>query len=248
MASYTPTVPTVPGFPSRGGGGNLPPAFADGDGGGADWGMPDFRTRLRRARLGLAVALTPVIMLFVSFTSAYIVRQGLPTLDPNTNTMVRDWQPVPLPTLLFLINTGVLLLGSVSIERARRQLAREAALAPADSIPGVSLGRERRFPWLALTVALGFCFLAGQWLAWRTLADRGFFVATAPSSSFVYLLTAVHAVHLLGGILALLAAGAATLLRKSLESRRIVVDVTAWYWHFMALLWIYILALLEFAH
>ena len=99
-----------------------------------------------------------------------------------------------------------------------------------------------------MTIALGFCFLAGQWMVWRTLADRGFFVATAPSSSFVYLLTAGHAVHLMGGILALLVAGAASLLHRSLESRRIVVDVTAWYWHFMALLWIYILALLEFAH
>ena len=73
-------------------------------------------------------------------------------------------------------------------------------------------------------------------------------MATAPSSSFVYLLTGGHAVHLLGGILAMLAAGAASVLHRSLESRRIVVDVAAWYWHFMALLWIYILALLEFAH
>jgi cytochrome c oxidase subunit III len=247
MASYTPTIPASTPFTSRGNGGNLPPIAGCDDDFRNDPASPDFRTRLRRARLGLAVALTPIIMLFVSFTSAYIVRQGLPTLDPNTNSMVRDWQPVPLPTLLFLINTCVLLFGSVSIERARRQLAREAALVPAN-IPGVSLGTERKFPWLALTIALGFCFLAGQWMAWRTLADRGFFVATAPSSSFVYLLTAGHAVHLIGGILALLAAGAASLLHRSLESRRIVVDVTAWYWHFMALLWIYILALLEFAH
>jgi cytochrome c oxidase subunit 3 len=248
MASYTPTIPSSPPFTSRGKGGNPPPTAGGEDDFRHGPSSPDFRTRLRRARLGLAVALTPVIMLFVSFTSAYIVRQGLPTLDPNTNSMVRDWLPVPLPTFLFLINTCVLLFGSATIELARRQLAREAALAPASGIPGVSLGTERKFPWLALTIALGFCFLAGQWMVWRTLADRGFFVATAPSSSFVYLLTAGHAVHLMGGILALLVAGAASLLHRSLESRRIVVDVTAWYWHFMALLWIYILTLLEFAH
>jgi len=187
-------------------------------------------------------------MLFVAFTSAYIVRQGMPTFDPNTNTVVHDWIAVPLPTLLFLVNTCVLLLSSVTIECARRQLARQVALEPVQSIPGVSLGKERKLPWLAVTIVLGLCFLTGQGLAWRDLTARGFYVATNPSSSFVYLLTGGHAVHLLGGILALLAAGAAVVLDRPLASRRIVVDTTAWYWHFMALLWIYILALLEFAH
>src|SRR5229473_2154715 len=102
--------------------------------GGEDTRMaaPDYGTRLRRARLGLLVALTPVLMLFVSFSSAYVVRQGLPTLDPRTNTLVRDWIPVTLPKLL-LINTGVLILSSVGMELARRQIKREAALtlAPA---------------------------------------------------------------------------------------------------------------------
>ncbi len=187
------------------------------------------------------------MMLFVAFTSAYIVRQGLPTFDPHTNTVVHDWIPVPLPTLLFLINTCVLLLSSVTIECARRQLARQVALEPVHSIPGVFPVRETKFPWLAVTIVLGLCFLSGQWLAWRDLASRGFYVATGPSSSFVYLLTGGHAAHLFGGIVALLAAGVAVVLNRPLASRRIVVDVTAWYWHFMALLWIYILALLEFA-
>ena len=248
MASFTPTVPALHPTTSRGKRGDPPPVVGGGDGGRPDPGSPDYGARLRRARLGLAVALTPIGMLFVAFTSAYIVRQGLPTFDPHTNTVVHDWIPVPLPTLLFLVNTCVLLLSSVTLEYARRQLARQVTLEPVQSIPGVSLGTERKFPWLALTIVLGLCFLTGQWLAWRDLASRGFYVATGPSSSFVYLLTGAHAVHLLGGILALLAAGAAVVLNRPLASRWIVVDVTAWYWHFMALLWIYILALLEFAH
>ena len=248
MASFTPTIPAPHPTTSRGKRGDLPPVIGGGDGGRPDPGSPDYGARLRRARLGLAVALTPIGMLFVAFTSAYIVRQGLPTFDPSTNTVVHDWIPVRLPTLLFLVNTCVLLVSSVTIEFARRQLARQVALEPVQSIPGVSLGAERKFPWLALTIVFGLCFLAGQWLAWRDLAARGFYVATGPSSSFVYLLTGAHAVHLLGGILALLAAGVSVLLNRPLASRRIVVDVTAWYWHFMALLWIYILALLEFAH
>ena len=115
------------------------------------------------------------------------------------------------------------------------------------SIPGVSIGKERKFPWLGVTVVLGLAFLAGQWMAWRELANRGFYLATSPSSSLVYLLTGAHAVHLLGGLLVLLYAGATACCTGRWRIARIVVDVTAWYWHFMALLWIYILALLEFA-
>lgn len=194
--------------------------------------------------MGLAVALTPIFMFFVSIVSAYIVRQGLPTFDDRTSTYVRDWIPVQLPFALLLINTGLLAASSFTAEFARRQITRQAALAPVRSIPGVSLGEGRGVPWLALTVLLGGGFLIGQWLAWRELADRGFYVATSASSSFVYLLTAAHGVHLIGGVLVLLYAATVSLLRRPVEGRRIVVDVTAWYWHFMFLLWIGIFALL----
>lgn len=79
------------------------------------------------------------------------------------------------------------------------------------------------------------------------MENRGFFVATNPNSSFVYLLTGAHAIHLTGGIIALLWAGYTALRKRAIESRRIVVDIAAWYWHFMGLLWIYVFALLGFA-
>jgi cytochrome c oxidase subunit 3 len=226
--------------------GLLPPGRG-GDDGRPGPGSPDYNTRLRRARLGLFVALTPVLMLFVSFTSAYIVRQGLPTLDPHTNQLVSDWIPIRLPVLL-LANTCVLLLSTASMELARRQMNQETAVPPAASFPGSIFDGEKAMPWLALTVLLGICFLTGQWLAWRELARRGFYVATSPSSSFIYLLTGAHAIHLMGGILALLVACGAAALRRPVATRNILVDVTAWYWHFMALLWVYILCLLEFVH
>ena len=204
-----------------------------------DASPPDYGTRLRRARLGLLVMLVPVLMLFVSFTSAYIVRQGLPTLDPRTNNLIRDWIPVALPRLL-LLNTFVLLVSSASMELARRQLRSQVALATT-SLPGNSLSSKIGFPWLAVTLVLGLAFLFGQWTVWRQLAANGFYVSTTPSSSFLYLLTGTHAVHLLGGVLALLVAGVASLLRRSVATRNIMVDLTAWYWHFMAALWIYIL-------
>ena len=224
--------------------GVLPPVR--GGGGDDGSGLPDYATRLRRARLGLLVALTPVLMLFVSFSSAYVVRQGLPTLDPRTNTLVRDWIPVTLPKLL-LINTGVLIFSSVLMELARRQIKGQATRVPPTSASEVSAGGQTRIPWLSMTIVLGLAFLFGQWAAWRQLAANGFYVATTPSSSFVYLLTGTHAIHLMGGVLALFVAGIASLLHRSLATRSIVVDVTAWYWHFMAGLWVYILCLLEFA-
>jgi cytochrome c oxidase subunit III len=245
MASFPTTATIVEPEISRDDHGTLPP-FRDGGDDGRR-GLPDYGTRLRRARLGLLVALTPVLMLFVSFTSAYIVRQGLPTLDPRTNMLVRDWIPVTLPRLL-LLNTCVLLLSSVSMELARRQIKgqAQAALAPASIHPRVSVGDQMRTPWLSMTLVLGLAFLFGQWTAWKQLAANGFYVATTPSSSFIYLLTGTHAVHLMGGVLALFVAGVASLLHRSLKTRSIVVDVTAWYWHFMALLWIYIFCLMKF--
>jgi cytochrome c oxidase subunit III len=246
MASFTPTVSIGDPRTAVGGNGGAPPSPGGGGGDGDD-GARYFRMRLRRARLGIAVGIIGIVMVFVSFTSAYVVRQGMPSFDPGTNSLVHEWFPVPLPRLL-LINTFVLLLSSVAMELARRQTARQVALAQAAAIPGVSLGEEKRIPWLALTAMLGLIFLAGQWMVWRELAARGFYLSTSASSSFVYLLTGVHGVHLMGGIVALLTACTASWLRRPLNSQFVVQDVTGWYWHFMAILWVYILCLLEFVH
>jgi cytochrome c oxidase subunit 3 len=244
MATYTPTRPV-----DRLGQDRKPPSPPAGGGGdeGRGDGAPNYGARLRRARLGMICAMVTVGMLFVSLTSAYVVRRGLPTFDDSSRTYLRDWGEVQLPWVLLAINTAILLISSVTMEGARRDIARRAALAPVGSIPGVSLGQERSFPWLGVTLVLGLGFLVGQGVAWSDLRSRGFFVGTNPNSSFVYLLTAAHAVHLAGGIVALFWAGVTSLQHKPVEGRRIVVDVAAWYWHFMAVLWIYVFALLAFA-
>jgi cytochrome c oxidase subunit 3 len=246
MSTLTPnSAVRYPRAGDAGGGG--PPSFGgggDGEGGGSN-GAFNYGERLRRARLGLVLGLTAVIMLFVGFTSALLVRKGLPSFDAQTNTYSRDWVAINLPWALLWMNTVVLLLSSVTMEFARRAITRQAALAPVRSIPGVSLGDEKKFPWLGSTVVLGLGFLAGQVLVWRILVEHRVLVNSSPGSSFAYLLFATHAVHLAGGVIALLYAGAASwLLHKPVEAQRIVVDVAAWYWHFMALLWIYILVLL----
>ena len=258
MAAFTPTTP-VDDIGRRP---PLPPVDGGGDSGrGGE--APNYGARLRRARLGLICGIATVCMVFISLTSAYIVRKGLPTFEGSSNSYVRDWGMVELPWLMLGINTAVLLLSSVTMELARHDAARQAALAPVRGIPGVSLGNERNFPWLGITVLLGLGFLAGQWLAWQEMHRRGFFLATNPSSSFAFLLTIAHAVHLCGGVIALIWASSASLLRlggpglakparpgashEVLEARRITVDIAAWYWHFMAVLWVYIFALLGFA-
>jgi cytochrome c oxidase subunit III len=204
-----------------------------------------FDLRLRRARLGMLVAVIGVVMIFISFTSAYVVRQGLPTFDARTNSLVYDWLAVPLPALL-LVNSFVLLLSSLTMELARRQASRDLTLARVTPITEASPKNESRISWLALTIVLGLGFLAGQLIVWRELAATGFYLSTTPSSSFLYLLTGMHGLHLLGGLVALLVAGTASLLRKQAATQLVLVDVTGWYWHFMAVLWIYILCLFEF--
>jgi cytochrome c oxidase subunit 3 len=252
MASLNPTlnIPEKTVQPKLGGSGRPPiirsNGFGDG-GGGRDDSYPNFGERLRRYRLGLVVGMAAVVMLFVSLTSAYIVRQGLGTWDMASNRYISDWKPVSLPLGLLITNTLLLLVSSFTVEKARRAAFQQAAVAPITALPGIAEDRAKPAPWLPITLALGFGFLVGQLLAWRELARRGFYLATGPSSSFFYVLTGMHALHLLGGVIALLYASAIVFRSRALERRRIVIDVTAWYWHFMALLWLYIFALLKFA-
>ncbi len=231
-------------------GASLPPRRGGGDDGRPDFtpdSMPNYGERLQRARMGLAVALTPVFMLFISFTAVYVIRRGFLSLDSNGTAYIRTWAPVELPWMLLLANTAVLIASSITIDLARRDITRRAALAPVQSMPGISLGDERHFPWLGLTTVLGLVFLGGQLFVWSRLSAGGFHLAGGTSSSFVYILTAMHGLHLSGGVLALLCAQGAAVLHRPIESRRIVVDITSWYWHCMTGLWIYILVLFSFA-
>src|SRR5882672_67684 len=146
MATFTHNAPI--GQLGRGGGAPRPPNGGGDDGGSRDSGLPNYGARLRRARLGLICGIATVGMVFVSLTSALIVRRGLPTFDYASRSYLRDWGGVQLPWELLAINTAILLISSLTMEGARRQIARLSALAPIESIPGVSLGEERRFPWL----------------------------------------------------------------------------------------------------
>lgn len=156
-------------------------------------------------------------MLFLGFTSAYILRRSSP-----------DWQPLQMPGLLF-VSTGLLLGSSALLEVARRRLRR---WDPAGA--------------LRLMIFAGFCgvgFIAAQLGAWRQLADAGVFLATNPHSSFFYVLTGVHVVHVLGG-LGWFSVVLVRLRRMALLPGSDGLGLFATYWHFLGGLWLYLLGLL----
>jgi cytochrome c oxidase subunit 3 len=237
--------------PSGHNGDSIPPHSGGGDDGRGREGMPDstpnYGERLRSARRSLAIAMTPIVMLFLSFTAVYVIRREILNIGSSDASYIQSWVPVRLPWALLLVNSAILIVSSVTIDLARRQITREAALAPVRSIPGISLGEERHYPWLLVTTVLGIGFLGGQLLVWDKLWLRGFHLMGGTSVSFIYMLTAMHGLHLAGGIIALVYANLAAILHRPVESRRIVVDVASWYWHCMTGLWIYILVLFYFA-
>ena len=166
---------------------------------------------------GMTVALGGMLMFFMALVSAYIVRKGFPN---------SDWRSLNVPRILWL-NTLVIIASSVTLERSRHRLAR---------------GDEEGFRhYWGVTAILGLFFLAGQAVAWWQLRAAGVYLATNPSSSFFYVFTAAHALHLLGGIAGLLA----ILVR---DTRRLTRDtaseVVAMYWHFMDGLWVFLFLLL----
>src|SRR5712691_10665904 len=149
MATLNPSL-TIPKGPQVGGHGpdKHPPVGRDGggpDGNGHD-GSPGYYERLRRYRMGVALGLASVIMIFVSLTSAYVVRQGLGTWDEATGIYKNDWKSVPLPDTLLIINTLILLASSITLEMARRSINRHAVTAGLSQIPGVAEDAEHSTP------------------------------------------------------------------------------------------------------
>jgi cytochrome c oxidase subunit III len=176
-------------------------------------------------KIAMWLVIISVLMLFVALTSAYILRQ----VNRDTGSIANDWLPLHIPSAMW-VSTAVILLSSISIEVARRRL------------------KKNQFPqfktWILITTVLGVVFLIGQLVAWRQLAAQGIYLSSNPHSSFFYLLTGLHGLHLLGGVIALTYVTIAALrLRISIKKRH-AVEVTSLYWHFMDGLWIYLFVLL----
>jgi cytochrome c oxidase subunit III len=177
----------------------------------------------RASTSGIWVGLFAITMSFAAFTSALFVREG-----------TADWSHLALPSILYL-NTLVLLTSSFTLESARRALYGSTATQDCD-------GTKKATAWVLVTLMLGLGFCAGQFRAWQDLRAEGIYLATNPNSSFFYLLTFLHALHVLVGILVLVYV-AGRLVGSHRTLRRSLFQNTAIYWHFMAVLWVYLLLL-----
>ena len=183
-----------------------PPVPPQGGGfGGGGGRRDDGAVGVQRYQTGMWLFLCAVTMVFAGFVSAYVVRRG----------MSNDWRPLAKPPVLWF-NTVVLLASSVTIEQARRRAGAAGT-------------------WLGVTSLLGAVFLVGQSIAWMQLRAAGVFLASNPSSSFFYLLTGAHGLHLLGGVVALF--------YVALRGGRAAIEAATLYWHFMDGLWLLVFAL-----
>src|SRR5579872_6952657 len=207
------------------------PSNGDGAGGSSRGSIPD-RGAVRSVKdysgeptsTGIWVGLAAIAMTFAALTSALYVREGAAT----------DWHHIVLPPILFF-NTLALVASSITLEIARRRVA--------SFMRGEETRRSVPMLWLQLSMLLGLVFVVGQYLAWLNLRAQGLYLPTNPNSSFFYVLTGVHVVHVLGGL------GGLTRVILKFRSparllRRSTIDATSYYWHFMGLLWIYLLGVL----
>ena len=170
------------------------------------------------AKIGLGVLLASLGALFALFISAYLMRMQL-----------ADWRPVPKPTLLW-INTGMLMLSSAALQWTRAAADRD------------DLGRVRAGLLIAGGAALAF--MTGQLMAWRQLDATGYVLTANPASSFFYLITALHGVHVLGGLAALARNIARSWWGTDLAKLRLGLDLCSMYWDFLLLMWLVLFGVL----
>lgn len=201
-----------------GGGKTPPPGGDDGDDGERRGRRGPQPASSRRYATAIILAILSIVMFFMGMVAAFIFLRA-------TN---RSWVSLHIPAIVWF-NTLVLLASSGVMELARRRLA------------SFDVPRFRRL-WLAATT-LGVLFLLGQLVAWRQLVLAGFYVATNQASSFFYIFTALHGLHLLGGICALLYVSFRKF-EKARVSRSVAAEVASYYWHFMDGLWVFLLTLL----
>lgn len=176
--------------------------------------------RLRQSlRLGLVVMIAVIASLFGLFMSAYLMRMEY-----------ADWRPVPTPSLLWL-NTGVLVLCSVALQwayfAARRERAAELRLA------------------FGAGGVLSLAFIGGQYLVWQELNDAGYYLGPNPASAFFFVLTGLHVLHLVGGLIAWGRTGIRLWSGAAPAQVRLGVELCAVYWHFLLAVWVVLFALLS---
>ena len=189
--------------------------------------LPNLRRAILRdsdaPSTGIWIGIAAITMTFAAFTSAMLVRQG----------SANDWRHFSFPVILYF-NTAVLLVSSLTLQVGKRRFSRFDSKGPSDARPTITA--------MYGTLVLGCTFVFGQYAAWQQLRSGGLYLSSAPSSSFFYVFTVLHALHVIGGLLGLLYV-IRKLRRGVLKANTLVA--ASQYWHFMGLLWLYLLILLR---
>lgn len=223
------------------------PTGGGGNGDDDEWkrmGRSGPRELLKRFRLVTFFILAGDMMFFLALAVMFFAHQGTGHIDTRTAEFIGDWHPVKLPPILFL-NTAVLILSSLTMEIGRRHIFFELDVIE----EWLGMGRpalRRTLPWLAATFALGCLFVVGQWSAWTQLTAQGFAFDrwATPAIYFFYLITGLHAAHLILGLLMLVGCLAGLGFLRKVEFRQIAVDSISWYWHAMGFAWLLLFGLL----
>lgn len=161
-----------------------------------------------------------VFVLFGLFIAAYFIRAN-----------VEDWRPMPEPTQLW-VNTAILFLASIVLQWTHSRLK-----------SGNDVGINSA---LLLGAALTLAFVYGQYEAWQQMRAAGYFMYNNPANAFFYVITGVHAVHILGGLFVWIRAAFRVLSGMSAEKIRLSVELCAVYWHFLLLVWLVVFAVLSY--
>lgn len=169
-------------------------------------------------KFALWLFIVTVIMIFAALTSAYIVRQA----DGN-------WVIFELPRL-FLVTTAIILLSSVTMHWAYLSVKK-------DNLEAAKLA-------IALTTILGISFLAGQYMAWGELVKNSIHLVGNPSGSFVYIISGLHGLHIVGGVVFLIVVLVSVFQVKIHSKNLLRIEMCATYWHFLGGLWLYLFVFL----
>ena len=175
------------------------------------------RNKIHPQKFALWISFASSMMVFMAFTSAFLVRQAQ-----------GNWMEFKLPDVFFL-NTAIILASSITLHTAYLQFL------------------KRNFnaykTLLTITLILGFAFLAGQYVGWQALANSGVPLTMNPSGDFIYVISGAHALHIVGGIAALIIAiiHAYGLPNTVTPLRKLRLELTLSFWHFVDFLWLYLL-------
>lgn len=180
------------------------------------------RNKIHPWKFALWAACASILMMFASLTSAYVVRHA-----------AGNWLEFPMPTI-FYISAVIMIASSIALHY---------------SYAFFKKGNEKMYKLLLVIGSiLGLTFLVAQYMGWTALTDMGIFLDGNPSGSFIYAISGLHAAHVLGGIavLSLALIRAFALKFKVTELRKTRFELTLTYWHFVDILWLYLLFFFTF--